>query len=510
MSLFAESFSAVTRHGAYAIKATPDPFITATGTSVAAMVSGDLPWGPVGVVREVDVNEFLQLYAPPGMDRSGHGVLAIEGKAWPSLRILRVVGSGAKEAEVTLQDAGKKDIVTVKARYPGDAGNSIVVTVSDARDGDAHHWNLTVSVSGATGETKLVLQNRNCSGQGDDRLNTPEIQQSVLVGEIKKLANGRPFNGTYVMVGGSSGVLAAGDLTGTAGATDKGIALLEGDPSIRHVFVSYPGQGLLDAVNLALIKHVKQTGDRTVYLHGPPGMTPEDVQAYVQSYRATGAVLVFPWYWKKRFYDDADVLVPGAALAASVASQLPPSTSIAWKAARVQEMILDVRRLELPIGNAAATNTEKGIVTLIRESAGGHSFESAVMTSYPVEPSQGALKIWRMDTYLASSLVQSTRTLIDAPNVEANRNKIWFAVSTFLQQLKDNADPQRSSIDPNLVPHIIDFRLLGERDTNTARTFAEGKVIVGLLVQYSSDISQLFFLLKTGFGPLVKTGGNNP
>jgi hypothetical protein len=111
-----------------------------------------------------------------------------------------------------------------------------------------------------------------------------------------------------------------------------------------------------------------------------------------------------------------------------------------------------------------------------------------------------------MDTYLASSLVQSTRTLIDAPNIEANRTKIWFAVSTLLQQLKDNADPRRSNIDPNLVPHIVDFRLLSDKETNTARTIAEGKVIQGLIVQYSSDISQLFFLLKTGFGAVVKTG----
>lgn len=501
MGLFVTSTTSATRTGVYAMKRTPQSTLRATGTGVVAIV-GQFPWGPLQqLYQPASIAEAKQLFAPLGMSRTGYAYLSLLAKAFPSLRIVRVLGSTAAAATCALTVSGPTTKVTLAAKYKGAGANSFTATVSDASDGDANHFDLAVTVTSTAGSTTDVIKNLNYSGTGADLTFTQaDLDKLQLIAQPTKTAAGRPDNGTYSFSGGTDGSVASTDYVGTAGSPDKGISLLEGDKAVRHFCVDYPGSSLLNAVNAGIVAHALRMGDRIGYINAIPAQTASQVQTYVESYQGAHVAMVDPWVY---IYDDttgAKQLVPPAVFEASVAAQLSPSTSPAWKGAEVQAMLSGIVDLEANRGDAAATNTAAGITTIIREETGGFTFEDAPTTIAPADVTQAELTTARMDIYIATAFVGSVRGRVNAPNVAVNRADLVVALNGFMGPLKRNQD-----IDPDHRPHVVDFTIPPLDSINTPADYAAGDVYIPLDVQYSNGMKRIFLVMKSGTSPLTVT-----
>lgn len=488
--LFLDSTSAATRHAVYAIERMPPPSIRAAGATVSAIVE-QFPWGPEGIYTIEGVRDFIEKYAPGGMSRTGAGYLSVIGKAWPVLRIVRVLGTGAAAASVTLQMTGAVNCLALALKYKGAAGNSVTATVSDASDGDANHFNLTVSISNTLGTTEDVLTNLNYSGTGAD--STPSFTNAKLLGSITKVAAGRPVNGTFSFTTGSDGTVTSAEYVGTQGAADKGISLLEGDKTIDLVFTGDPGNALRAAVNAGLKAHADFTTDRQAIINGNSGMAATDARTDVASYRSKRACYIDVWAYQNDDVDGTEQLVAPAPFFASVAANFSPSTSPAWKSSEASKYLSSIVKLEAQRGDAAYANELAGICTLQKEDNGNYTFEAAVNTNYPNDPSTGSYKRTRMAHYIAKAVAGSLREYVDAPNVSLIMNDEVTAVTEFLDGLKLNA-----TTDPISLPHIVDYAIRPLGDFNTQASIDAGQFTIPADIKLSSDQSKIFFSMQIG------------
>ncbi len=113
MPVFITSSSVARRPDVYAIERTPPATIRATGSSVAALVE-QFPWGPPQTVfTPSDYKNLLDTFAPAGMSHLGSGYLSLIKKGFPTIKVVRVLGSTAVKAFATLLTAGAVIVAVV-------------------------------------------------------------------------------------------------------------------------------------------------------------------------------------------------------------------------------------------------------------------------------------------------------------------------------------------------------------------------------------------------------------
>jgi hypothetical protein len=493
MGGFVSSTSSVTRHDVFAIERTPPAVVRAAGTGRVWLI-GQFPWGPDGVVyAPTDPADRMLTFAPPGMSHTGSGYLATIRKAWADLRICRVLGPTAPAKATKVLNDTAVPCITVDAKYKGSAGNSISIVVSDPSDGDANHFNMTVSVTGASGTTEDFFKNLNYSGVGTN--STPDLSQARLVGAITLTGTpGRPDNGTFTMAGGGDGgSITSAEYVGTAGTGDKGMALVEAEKGPGTVFTDDPGNSIRAAVNAGLKALAALKKDRICVIKGNSGQTLAQAQTDVANYRDQGCVYVDSWV---RIYDDVDGtlrLVGGDAFMASVLSQTAPSTSPAWKDPEVQAMLAGIIELESARGEGAGSNTSAGICTIIPEEDGGFTFEAGVTTIAPSDPRRRNITRSRMGHYMATAVTKSLRSYVDAPNVPLNQNDVVAAIDRFGRGLV-----AASARDPNHTPHLLAWEIQDLKAWNSQADLDSGKFIVPAKAKTSSAMEQIFFSVEYG------------
>jgi hypothetical protein len=500
MSIFV-STTQQDRHGVFAIEKTSQPQITAQGTAVAAIV-GQPGWGPPNtLMTPASPKDLLDMVAPPGIDRTNSFYLSVIRKSFPLLKFVRVMGTGAVAASAAFPDLTAVAVINVAVKYPGTEGNRFVGVVSDASDGVADHFNLTVSTSMASGTTSETWQNLNYKGNGTTVGDSvPSLTNSLLVGAITKVmaAGGRPVNGTVSFTGGTTPEVTADDYVGTEGTGDKGIALLEGDSTVRHVFADDMGATDRAAVNEGLVAHGEYMGDRMVYLNGVSGQSLSQVKTDVALYRSDRAYYCDPWV----YVTDAEGtmrLTPSAAFAASVGAQLSPSTSIGWKNQEVQKMLSGISALEQDRGQGAGQNTKSGVVTFLREDSGGFTMEADVTTLAPVDETRAHGTRRRMTDYIALAFVLSTRGFVDAPNVFQNQQLLVNGLIALMDNLKANQNR-----DANHTPHVLDYAIGDLGAENSATTLAQGLFSIPLIVKISSGMYRIILNINSGEGVSVR------
>lgn len=493
MGLFVTSKSAATAHGVYGLEKQPPSIVAPSGTGTAAVIE-QFPWGPSQTLTQPSTTgEMLVTLAPPGMSRTGAGYLSIIGKGFPTFKFVRVLGSAAVVASAIIpKTAG--NLVRVDLKYPGVSGNSVTVTASAASDGDANHFNITATVTGPSGTTTDTIYNWNVSGTGtDSSLSQADKAKLRLIGDVVKLTSGVPTLGSVTASSGADGSIIAADYVGTPGAGDKGVAKLEGDLTIDHFFTGDPGSSFRATVNAGFKAHADLMSDRVAYLNGNTGMTSAQAVTDVANYRSQRVVYVDPWVY---VYDDTDGtkrLASSAAFAASVASQLSPSTSIAWKSSVVSALLANVVELEADRGANAPTQTNAGISTMIRKRNGGFGFEAGVVTIAPSAPAKKNLTRTRMGHFMARSIQNSIQESVDAPNVPLIQQDVVDAIQTFIAGLVDNAKK-----DPINLPHLLDGNVGAVQTENTDADIANGDFAVPINAKTSSGMERIFLSFNYG------------
>jgi len=506
MPLYVTSMTSVSRHGVFPVERVPPTSITATGTDIACAV-GQFPWGPASttIYQSTSVADFRNTFAPPGFTRTGSAYLMTLAAGFPRLFGMRVIGSTAVKASAALQNAVPTTICTVELKYAGTEGNSVTCTVAAADDGDANHFNLTVTRTSSSGTTSDVLKNLNFSGVGTDSTvgagasNSHDITNALLVGAITKNASGRPSNASTTCSSGTNGTVNAATYTGTSGSGDSGLARLETNLNIRHVFCDDAGNSIRATVNAGVKTHVEYMGDRVGYIAGNSGLSASSAQADVANYRSTNVVYVDPWVY---VYDDTDGtkrLIPGNGFAASLAANLSPSTSIAWKDDSVRRLLGGIVELESDRGDAAGTNTQLGISTLIPFRSGGFCFEAGKVTTL----TSGKTNLTRtlMGVYIGASLATSLQSNVDAPNVTLNQQDIMNACDDFLGGLKAN-----QGVNPNFAPYIKDYTITPVATANSTSSIDAGNFIVEMNVKTGSSMERIFPSIQYGETVRINNG----
>jgi len=498
MAIFSTSVSAIgAAHGVFAIDVAPPASVPVQGTGVVAIVD-QFPWGPVGsVYTPTDAKDAALTFAPPGMSRTGSGYLAMIRKSFPILKVVRVLGPTAVTATSLLLNSTPATAVTVAVKYPGVSGNSITCVVSAASDGDATHWNLTVSVTGTSGTSGTTTDTLTNLTTDLALLATPiDYTKLRLVSAVTKVLASRPVNGTYACSGGTDGTITAAEYVGTLGSADKGLALLESDGTVRHVTFGDPGNTLRPAANAGMVAHVGSLLDRVGYINGNSGITDSAARTDAALYQSTNICYVNCWANITDDVTGATQLVPGAPFAASVASQLSPSTSIAWKDQEVRAMLKGIVTLEREAGANAALNTQAGVCTLKTGVGGAFVFEAGVNTAAPVTPAKADLTRTNMGIYIAVGGTAALQSFVDAPNVTVNQDNADVPIVAMLDTLKRNA-----SRDPNHTPHIVDYALIPREVSNTASDIANGNYTIASSVQTSKGMERI--IQAFSYGPTV-------
>lgn len=498
MALIVSSTSAATLEGAYGILRAPPTTIRPIGTGIACLVEKQ-SWGPGQVVTTPsDVADMLLTFAPPGMDRTNVGYLAMQAKAFPQLRILRVTGSTSPtKAFVALTSAGPVTVLTLTLNSYGSEGNSVTAVVSAATDGDSNHFDLVISVTGTSGTTTDTLRNFNASASGTH--SAPDFTKLRLLGAVTFGTNGRPDNGTYTFASGADGTPGAADYDGTIGTGDKGLAKTEGMGDINHIFFGDPGNSIRATVNAAMLAHVESLKSRMGYINGNSGLTATQAQTDVANYRSIFLQYVDVWPYINRDVDAAKTITAPAPFAASVASQLPPSAHISWRDPKVQAMLANIVDLEAERGANAYNNKLAGIVTLQRKRTGGFCFEGDVNTYNATDPSVGGAYRTRVAIYLLESMLESVQSKIDGPNVEATQQPIIDAASKFLGDLVEN-----SKIDPENLPYLKDAGIDDVKAFNPDGSIRNGDFTVPCSAQTDPGMQRIFFNLNVGDSVTVK------
>lgn len=492
MGLFVSSKSQATRHGVYAIRKTSPAVVKATGFGTAAIVE-QFPWGPSQTLTSpTSKADLLNTIAPPGMTRTGAGYMAVTNKAFPFIKYVRVLGDTAVKASAVILTGAAAPLITVELKYEGDEGNAVIITIAAASDGDANHFNITATVTGASGETTDFIANYNVSGTGDDsELSTRDLATLRLIGSITKESSGVPALGSTTCSGGTNGTIDASTYVGTSGTNDAGLAKLEGSKGIDHVFFGDPGNSLRAAANNGMKQHVDLMSDRCGYINGDSGMTATDAQTDVANYRSRNVVYCDPWCYVFDDVTGAKRLVTTASFAGSLASQLSPSTSIAWKGPEPIAMLGGIVDLEADRGDACSTNTDAGISTFIREEDGGFTLEAAVVTIAPSVPADKDHTTTRMGIYIARSITKSLRSSVDAPNVPVNQQDCVDATTTFMEVLKGNAGR-----DPNHTPHVLDYGIGDLGAENPDVELSSGDFSIPLDAKLSTGMARIFLLFN--------------
>ncbi len=499
MPLFVTSSSQAKQHGVYAFERQPPAVIRPQGSAVVAIVE-QFPWGPDQTPTEVsDPRAFIDMFAPWGTSHTGAGYLSVMGKSWPTLKVVRVMGSGAAAATATVNKTGPTAMLTLTLKYKGVLGNSVTATTSAASDGDANHFNLTVSITGSSGTTTDFLENLNYSGVGAD--STPNLTNCYLLGSIVKVVSGVPIIGSSTFTGGADGTIDATTYVGTQGTANQGVALFEGDPTVDFVITADPGNAIRDAVNTGLVAHADYMTDRMAFINGDSGQTLANVATDVAAFRSIRCCYIDVWAYVRDDVDGTERIVPPAPFAASVAASLSPSTSFAWKGSAVRALLNKIVRLEVLRGASAATNTENGVCTLIQETQGGFTFEAAVNTYAPINPAKRTYKRTRMGHYMAKSITAALREYVDAPNVSTIQQDEINAVQDFGEQLVRN-----SKTDPINLAHLSAFGIDDVASFNSSTTLAAGEFWLPFSAQTSPDQEKIF--LSMNFGETVSVAAS--
>lgn len=101
MSVFTTNYNPLL-HGAYAIEVPPPSVLVPTNTGIGAMV-GQFDWGPAQTLyTPSSQKDIYNTYAPAGMNRATSGFLCLQRKAFPLLKINRILGAGNAAAYVNV------------------------------------------------------------------------------------------------------------------------------------------------------------------------------------------------------------------------------------------------------------------------------------------------------------------------------------------------------------------------------------------------------------------------
>ncbi|WP_406115561.1 phage tail sheath family protein [Kitasatospora purpeofusca] len=373
------------------------------------------------------------------------------------------------------------------AARPGVTGVSVEIADADGENPPEDRFRLLVHRDGAVAETFDVSARRNVKGY----LVTQARGSALIeVTEQRGTAQGRPANRTAALPDAPAAVPAPAAGQGMEAGLDP--AEYVGDAAARTglggletideiTMVAVPDlmgshqRGDLDAegvrtVQLAVISHCEQMGDRVAVLDAPPGLSAQQVRTWRNDeagYDSRYATLYYPWI---RVFD------PAAGRNATV----PPSGHIAGVWARSDA--------ERGVHKAPANEVIRGAVDLeLRLSKGEQDLLNPIgvncVRAFPgrgiriwgartlsSDPAWRYLNVRRLFNYLEESILLGTQWVVFEPNDDRLWSSIRRNATAFLTE-----EWRRGALFGRTAAEA--FYVKCDRDNNPQESIDQGRVI---------------------------------
>ncbi|MFF7586521.1 phage tail sheath family protein [Kitasatospora purpeofusca] len=422
-----------------------------------------------------------------------HAVYGYFANGGGAAYVVRVGGSdrdsSAPAAAAPEQRAGEPVALDgfLFAARPGVTGVSVEIADADGENPPEDRFRLLVHRDGAVAETFEVSARRNVKGY----LVTQARGSALIeVTEQRGTAQGRPANRTAALPDAPAAVpapaagqgatpgLDPAEFVGDA-ATRTGLGGLETIDEITMVAVpdlmGSHQRGDIDAegvrtVQLAVISHCEQMGDRVAVLDAPPGLSAQQVRTWRNDeagYDSRYATLYYPWI---RVFD------PAAGRNATV----PPSGHIAGVWARSDA--------ERGVHKAPANEVIRGAVDLeLRLSKGEQDLLNPIgvncVRAFPgrgiriwgartlsSDPAWRYLNVRRLFNYLEESILLGTQWVVFEPNDDRLWSSIRRNATAFLTE-----EWRRGALFGRTAAEA--FYVKCDRDNNPQESIDQGRVI---------------------------------
>ena len=367
-----------------------------------------------------------------------------------SCYVVRIGGDGTNgkspsaKAELAAESGGNAlgSAYRVEALEPGEAGNQITVEVQDSSEGSGEDT------------FKLVVKRGGKEEESFDGLTTKRGRQNVatLVNAQSKLIRIEDLGATPEKVNRGSVSLAGGgaspapvhlapnDYVGDSAAR-TGFGGLEAIDEVTMVAVpdlmSAYQKGMVDlegvkAVQLAIIAHCEQMGDRVAILDPPPGLNAQQINDWrvgMAGYDSKYATLYWPWV---KIFDPAsgsNVFVPPSGHLAGIWARNDESRGV--HKAPANEVVRGAIDLEINITKNEHDLLNPNGINCIRAfpGRGVRVWGARTLSS---DPAWRYLNVRRLFNYLEKSILNGTDWVVFEPNDQALWAKIRRTVASFL------------------------------------------------------------------------------
>ncbi|MEU9580528.1 phage tail sheath family protein [Streptomyces chilikensis] len=368
---------------------------------------------------------------------------------------------------------------------PGVSGVSVEIADADGENPPEDRFKVLVRQGDQVAETYEASTRRNVKGY---LVNQVRASKLVEVTEQQGAAQSRPANQTVALADapaapaapGSGEVARFGPAEYVGDAGDRtGFGGLEAIDEITMVAVpdlmSAYRRGDIDAegvrtVQLAVISHCEQMGDRVAVLDTPPGLTAQQVRTWRNDeagYDSRYAALYYPWV---RVFDPA----------AGRNTTVPPSGHIAGVWARSDA--------ERGVHKAPANEVIRGAVDLeLRLSKGEQDLLNPIgvncVRAFPgrgiriwgartlsSDPAWRYLNVRRLFNYLEESILLGTQWVVFEPNDDRLWSSIRRNVTAFLTE-----EWRRGALFGRTAEEA--FYVKCDRDNNPQESIDQGRVV---------------------------------
>lgn len=467
---------------------------------------GEFERGPVDEVLSFGTARELGLtMGDLGPDAAGAfytGALALRGKFWSRLHVLRVSNSSQVLATVSLDDdTVPTNVLDVKADSVGVWGNSLKAEIKAATSGVALEFDMEITRDGVILE---IHRNMNLADVIDGE-NLP-ITSNYVVATRVAIGDGRPVTvAATSLTSGSDGTFTDSDYVGVVGPPATGIKVLYGDAAsdIRWVFAA---ENTSSAVNDEL-ELLATNGDvKNVIIAGGIADTPATVITDVANYRSDRIGYGYPWV--DTFIPEANnntgglIRVSPTSFVANLLAHMAPGQNPAGpNGVKHLKGIRALANPNLTHANMVDFRTNKVMGIQFTKGADEYEIRSGVNTS--LDP---ALHNWARRTMTDFITLSVSNHLLTFRNDRINRkNKLELvvAVTDFLDGLiltgdlpgKADLNEFRAEGSQELLPYEIDITSL-----NTPAQEASGLFYLTLRVRIFATMDNIVFRTEIGEG----------
>ncbi|MCG3043082.1 phage tail sheath family protein [Streptomyces sp. S1A] len=469
--------------------------IEGVGTAVAAFVgfAGSGPFHTPTLVTNWD--QYTQIFG--GFTEGtylAHAVYGYFSNGGGAAYIVRIGGS-AEEPSVPAADGARRQAggavepveiggFLVAAR-PGVSGVSVEIADADGEDPPQDRFKVLVRQGDQVVETYEASTRKNVKGY---LVNQARASKLIEVTEQQGAGQSRPANQTVALPGAPGAPASPG--SGEVSRLDASEYV--GDPAARTGFggletideitmVAVPDlmsayrRGDIDAegvrtVQLAVVSHCEQMGDRVAVLDTPPGLTAQQVRSWRNDeagYDSRYAALYYPWV---RVFDPAagrNVPVPPSGHIAGVWARSDAERGV--HKAPANEVVRGAVDLEFRLSKGEQDLLNPIGVNCVRAfpGRGVRVWGARTLSS---DPAWRYLNVRRLFNYLEESILLGTQWVVFEPNDDRLWSSIRRNVTAFLTE-----EWRRGALFGRTAEEA--FYVKCDRDNNPQESIDQGRVV---------------------------------